>query len=180
VLALFGDNDGESIFPSVGRLAWMLGCSERTVQRNLTQLIDLGVIEVMNGRAGGRGRRTQYRILGVPARPLYGKGDSIVSPYTWVKGDTIVPPFQEIPATETPTPATETPTPRAERATPQPETPTLAARKGDTALSPDLQRDLQRDLQSDRPGEGAPAKTFAALLAEHHPALARKYARRAG
>ena len=37
-MALFGNVDGTSIYPSVERVAWGLGVTPRTVQRNLKQL----------------------------------------------------------------------------------------------------------------------------------------------
>ncbi len=51
---------GESVYPSVARLAWKVGCSERHVQRAMTYLRDKGIlIKVAEPRFH---RPTEYRI----------------------------------------------------------------------------------------------------------------------
>jgi hypothetical protein len=60
----FSDDDGESIFPSVARLAWKSRQDRRTVQRQLAKFRDVDWLQVITegGLAGGRGRATEYRI----------------------------------------------------------------------------------------------------------------------
>lgn len=57
LLALFGTDDGDKIFPSIARLAFLLGVTRRTVDRHLAQLRDLGVLTAL-----GRGRTIIYRL----------------------------------------------------------------------------------------------------------------------
>lgn len=57
VLALFANDQGERIYPSVSRLAWLLGKTPRRVSADLTALIDLGVLIPVTPRTGGVGKR---------------------------------------------------------------------------------------------------------------------------
>jgi hypothetical protein len=56
-LADIGDDEGESIFPSVAHMAWLLGRSERSVYDGLKQLKKLSVLQVIANAKGGRRRR---------------------------------------------------------------------------------------------------------------------------
>lgn len=78
-LALFGDEQGESIFPSVGRVAYLLSTSPSTVKRALRDLRTCGALQVKSSLnkdgqpAGGRGRTTRYslNVAALPARAGY-------------------------------------------------------------------------------------------------------------
>ena len=61
-LARYADDDGGSIFPSVARLASVLGVTRRAVQTQLTRLERAGVLTALTPRSGGRGRTTSYRL----------------------------------------------------------------------------------------------------------------------
>jgi len=61
-LADIANDDGTSIFPSVGYMCWLLGRSERSVQMNLASLRKLGVLAVVSN-GGGRTRTTEYRLI---------------------------------------------------------------------------------------------------------------------
>lgn len=85
VMGDMGNDDGLGIYPSVAYLAWLLGRSERAVQRQLQKLVDVGILSRISGARGGRGRTPRYGldVAALPKRP------------TWQetrKGDTM-PPF---------------------------------------------------------------------------------------
>jgi hypothetical protein len=61
-LALFARDDGTCIFPSRGRLAWLMGVSERQVSKQLTLLVESGVLCPITSRRLGRGRSTSYHL----------------------------------------------------------------------------------------------------------------------
>lgn len=69
VMADMGNDDGEGIYPSVGKLAWLLGVTERAVRYQLAKLKELGIVED-SGVGGGR-TTTQRRLLieNLPTRP---------------------------------------------------------------------------------------------------------------
>ena len=73
---VFADADGGSIFPSVARVCWLLGCSRRTVQNGLRQLRALGILEADGSTKGGRARTTHYTFCParLPQRAGFGKG----------------------------------------------------------------------------------------------------------
>ena len=58
LLADIADDDGSSIFPSIARIAWSIGShdcdekapNERTVQRFMKELVDLGVLVFVGWR----------------------------------------------------------------------------------------------------------------------------------
>jgi hypothetical protein len=78
-MALFADDTGNRVFPSVGLVAWQLGLQERSVRRNLAKLRALGVLIPNSPNTGGRlagadrGRSVLYRfaIEALPQRPRY-------------------------------------------------------------------------------------------------------------
>lgn len=73
-LASFADANGERIFPSLARVGWLIGKSERQVRSDVAALVGMGVLVEVTPRTGGRGRSTVYR-LGVdalPQRPPFG------------------------------------------------------------------------------------------------------------
>lgn len=92
MLALFAQDDGTSIYPSIGRLARLLGHSRRTVQRQLGELLAAEVLALVTPRTGGRQRTTEYRFR-LERLTGAGKGDTgvtvseTVTPVTR-KGDT--------------------------------------------------------------------------------------------
>jgi hypothetical protein len=62
-LADYANDDGTSIFPSVGTLAKKTRRGARTVQRNLRHLESRGIIETVRYKRGGRGKAREYRIV---------------------------------------------------------------------------------------------------------------------
>jgi hypothetical protein len=72
-MALFADEHGEHIYPSVPRVAWLLGKGPRRVTADITALVALGVLEPLTSRRGGRNRTTQYRfnVADLPKRPAW-------------------------------------------------------------------------------------------------------------
>src|SRR3977135_173665 len=53
-LADHAHDDGRHIFPSVGFLSLKTGLSERTIQRGLTALEEVGWLQLVGARKGGR------------------------------------------------------------------------------------------------------------------------------
>jgi hypothetical protein len=83
------DQDGEHVFPSIGKIAWKTGYSARQVQRIVKDLEAKGLMELVRYRKGGRGVFPLYRLTlekGVKKSPFKNrdiskKGD-ILSPKT--------------------------------------------------------------------------------------------------
>lgn len=62
-LALFGNDEGGSIFPSVTKVGQMTNLSQRQARRNIRKLEDQGVISVIGNQNGGKaGTTRQYQI----------------------------------------------------------------------------------------------------------------------
>lgn len=61
-MAWFADDVGENIWPSVQTLANRTGLSRKGVQKLLRELEQVGAIQALGSRLGGRGRTTRYRI----------------------------------------------------------------------------------------------------------------------
>jgi hypothetical protein len=78
LLALWGSDDGDRIFPSVGTLARQLGCDPRTVKRQRAALITLGVLQPVTPRTGGRAKTTRYQLDLAPLTHAE-KGDATVT-----------------------------------------------------------------------------------------------------
>lgn len=93
-LADHAHDDGSSIYPSVGRLAWKTNRSERTVQRILRSIEQEGLLVLVANADGGRGRAREYRLAVGTGRTK--------APYVPPKGDTYVTLYTP----ETVTPAT--------------------------------------------------------------------------
>ncbi len=130
VMALFADQDGCNIYPSVGRVAYLLGVERRTAERNLQRLRALKILVPLSvdegGRIpGGRGRSVVYAIssIALPPREPYEplkprsarRGCERNNPDTSVgiqigNGDDFHSPETPTPATTTPTPTPQTPT----------------------------------------------------------------------
>ena len=138
-LALFADQDGGNVYPSIDRLVFMVGGSRRTVERGISRLRTLGVIIPITSTAGGRmrggrGRPVHYQIdsSALPSRAAY-KPRHTRRGITGENPDTSdgVYARAENPGTDagvsssTPTSETSTPTPAAE-------TPTFETRYPDT------------------------------------------------
>src|SRR5688572_7160064 len=68
LLALFADDTGHRIYPSVGRLAWLIGKSERAISSDLSELVSRGVLVALTPRTGGRRRTTEYKLQTLPKR----------------------------------------------------------------------------------------------------------------
>jgi hypothetical protein len=62
-LAWFADDDGANAWPSVKTLAERTGLSRRGIQKILRDLEQLGAIEAVGTRLGGRHRTTRYRLV---------------------------------------------------------------------------------------------------------------------
>ena len=99
-LADHAHDDGTEIRPSVGRLAWKTGYSERQVQRNLKELRNDLKILVLQRKGGGRGNPNVYRFdwtKGVKKSPFIPKGERVTSEngkgdISDIKGDTATSP----------------------------------------------------------------------------------------
>jgi hypothetical protein len=59
-LADHADDSGGSVRPSHARIAWKLDCSERSVRRNIDELLRSGILKQV--RHSGPGRPNEYRI----------------------------------------------------------------------------------------------------------------------
>ena len=105
LLSLYGDRDGTNIYPSVGRVAYELGISDRQVQRQLTQLVTIGVLVPETARTGGRGQTTHYHLdldslpHREPYKPRHGRQG-----LETVKGDTGVVVYPKRVTSETQNP----------------------------------------------------------------------------
>lgn len=62
VLADHARDDGSKCYPTVGLISWKTEINERTVQRILHDLKNLGIIEAKQHEDGGRGYATEYQI----------------------------------------------------------------------------------------------------------------------
>lgn len=92
-LARFADDDGGNIFPSLDRIAWLNGKTNRQVRRDIVELLSMRVLTATTSRAGGRHRTTRYRLdaAALPARPPFSAG-------VWAeKPGHECPPFDEKP-----------------------------------------------------------------------------------
>jgi hypothetical protein len=71
-----GDDDGRGIYPSIAYIAWLTGASERTVQYGFKHLREIGALEIIANKAGGRGNIPIYHLLieKLPQRPQWKKG----------------------------------------------------------------------------------------------------------
>jgi len=86
VLANFADDDGGNVFPSIGRIAWQTGYSERQVYRIMGALRKDGVIRTT--RRAHANHPAHYRLVldGVQRKPSYrptshvGDPDTLSSP----------------------------------------------------------------------------------------------------
>ncbi|MDP9356584.1 MAG: helix-turn-helix domain-containing protein [Chloroflexota bacterium] len=125
-LADHADEDGGSIFPSVARLAWKTGYSERSVQRILRDLEGRGLLAVEGDKKGGRHRTTRYRLT-LDNGPMK-------APFPSAKGDTTTSPFD-------PDEVTDDDNERVTGAVGKGDTTgqkgDTTGQKGDTALSPE-------------------------------------------
>jgi hypothetical protein len=123
VMALFANDRGERIYPSVDRVSHLLGQTRRAVERKLAELRRLGILlpqaETTGGRLpGGRGRSVMYHLdaAALPSRADYkprhlGRGSEQENPDACVE---VLDPETPAPRSETPTPTTGTPTPVVE------------------------------------------------------------------
>jgi hypothetical protein len=120
VMASFGNEHGEKIFPGIDLIAWLLDVDRRTVERNLAALRSLGILVPLStargGRLpGGRGNTVHYRFRAdaLPQRPPYKprhtrQGSATENPDTH---DGLIGAGTPTAETETPTFKTGTPTP---------------------------------------------------------------------
>jgi hypothetical protein len=109
-LADHAHDDGTSAKPGVAYLAWKTDLSERTVQRSLKYLEDVGLIAPTAHEKGGRGCCTEYTLYlaNLPLKPAFQpnseapKGDT-VTPISTLNGDRLTPitePKRVTPVTE--------------------------------------------------------------------------------
>jgi hypothetical protein len=80
VLLAFADHadDDGVCYPSVGRVAWKTGVSERQVQRIVKKLRAAGLVVLLRNAQGGRGNAAVYQVQpqkGVKLSPFAGMGD---------------------------------------------------------------------------------------------------------
>jgi biotin operon repressor len=71
-------NDEGVCYPSVGRVAWKTGISERQVQRIVQKLRAAGLVVLLRNAQGGRGNPAVYEVQpqkGVKLSPFAGRGD---------------------------------------------------------------------------------------------------------
>ena len=75
------DDDGTRCYPSVPRLAWKTGYSERYIQALLQSLRELDIITPVAYETGGRGKATHYHIHleNAPRKALKDEPDSTLS-----------------------------------------------------------------------------------------------------
>lgn len=64
-LALHANECWEA-FPSTERLGEMTGYTTRSIRRTLSRLIEIGLIQVVGSRLGGKGKTTRYRLATNP------------------------------------------------------------------------------------------------------------------
>ncbi len=102
VMADMGNDEGRGIYPSVAYLAWLLGWSERSVQRGLKELSELAIVQRVANVNGGRNMVPHYYLNAskLPERPTWQetrKGDNLspkplkgdnLTPFSLEKGDT--------------------------------------------------------------------------------------------
>ncbi len=72
-LADIANDDGTSIYPSVGYVAWRLSSSKRFVQDGMAKLRERGVLEIVANPDGGRSLTVEYRMMEekLPSRPAW-------------------------------------------------------------------------------------------------------------
>lgn len=72
-LADFADDAGNQVYPSVRRLIWKTGQSERSVQRRLARFRQLGVLRVLRTGGGGHNSPTHYALCldVLPKKPAF-------------------------------------------------------------------------------------------------------------
>ena len=157
VMALFADEHGERCYPSVGRVMFLLGFDEgsrRAVERHLSALRSMGVLEpqcaLEGGRLpGGRGRSVLYRFNAdaLPVRDPY-------KPRTHNRGLEIENPgiAAGVSAADTPDGQMETPDGQTETPDGQTRNPRCTAGRSSSHL---LER--TRERSSRRPGAVAPS-----------------------
>lgn len=148
VLADYANPEGDDIFPSIATLADQVGVSERTVQRHLERLQEIGFIKRVGNSRGGamrkdasgkrRGRTNRYRI-----------------DLEW---------WKRYPVKLTGLPS-ETPSTGAV-------TPTNGADKGDTALSPEESIEDSISGARSHEAEGSELKTDASAARQRLTELA--------
>lgn len=129
---------GESIFPSVARLAHYSRQSERNVQRQLRLLEDSGWLECTERSSGGRARPSRYRIA----------PDWVADPVAWAAKKGLKCPVIEDANPDNLSGFTE-PKPRQNVVVSEAETPTNRDGNPDTAVSPEQKQ--QHHIKPVRP-----------------------------
>lgn len=71
VLAGFAHDDGTRVFPSIARVAWAVGVSERRAQGAVSKLTALGVLRIVQKHAPGRPTRYQFDVEALPRRAVF-------------------------------------------------------------------------------------------------------------
>lgn len=80
-LANCGSDDGTSIYPSIAYLAWKLSRSERAVQYGMGKLKEMGIVVILNGASGGRGKTPDYQLIeeALPQREPWKSGTTALT-----------------------------------------------------------------------------------------------------
>lgn len=142
-LALFANDEGLRIYPSVARVAWLVGKSASRVTDDLSALCRLGVLVPLTARAGGRGRATEYHldVSALPSRPPFKS-----KPHRGREGFASVNPTADamVSDAECPGPNQESTSQTVETPALAPETPTLVSENPHAHEVPAL-RELSRE-----------------------------------
>jgi hypothetical protein len=143
---------GESIFPSVARLAHYSRQSERNVQRQLRLLEESGWLECTERSAGGRSRPSRYRIA----------PDWVVDPVAWAAKKGVKCPVADDENPDTGVVVLDA-KPRQNVVVSEPETPTNQHLNPDTAVSPEQKQQLHKNIRpiSNQPGCAEPSDGIA-------------------
>lgn len=69
VLANFADDSGGNVFPSIGRIAWQTGYSERQVYRIMGELKKAGTVRLTRRAHANHPAHYRLALGGVPRKP---------------------------------------------------------------------------------------------------------------
>jgi len=158
-MALFGNDAGERIYPSVDRLAHLLGVTSRSVSRQLAELREIKALvpvpesSMTGGRLpGGRGRSVLYRldIEALPARATYKprhprQGFEEANPDASVR---VKPPVNFPESPKTLSPAANTLTPVTNTLTPVTENPDASVTR---SLRRNLRENVRENVREEKP-----------------------------
>lgn len=165
MLADIGNDDGTKIYPTVAYMAWKLGRSRRSVQTGLHELLELGVLQIVQPGGGitesGYGIATRYRM----------QEDMLPKRAPWKErreNRATVAPFNEGLKAQSTTETAQSTTRTAQPASPNPSVEPLvetstAAPQGGTPAAPAKQREPKRIHPVQDPKVRAAVKHWADL-----------------